>query len=71
MKENDSRCRLKPGILRSLHGMKVSVVGLIRRAEPTLTHLVYSLDDMTGPLLPVKQWLNLEVQIPVQSLHIL
>ncbi|TSK28178.1 Replication protein A 32 kDa subunit [Bagarius yarrelli] len=39
---------------------QVTLVGLIREAKLTETHLIYSLDDMTGPPLDVKQWLNLE-----------
>ncbi|XP_026798159.3 replication protein A 32 kDa subunit-A isoform X1 [Pangasianodon hypophthalmus] len=46
--------------VRDMELNQVTVVGLIRRAKPTMTHLVYSLDDMTGPALDVKQWLNLE-----------
>ncbi|MCJ8749667.1 hypothetical protein PDJAM_G00178990 [Pangasius djambal] len=46
--------------IRDVELNQVTVVGLIRRAKPTTTHLVYSLDDMTGPALDVKQWLNLE-----------
>ncbi|XP_062846010.1 replication protein A 32 kDa subunit-like isoform X3 [Trichomycterus rosablanca] len=39
---------------------QVSVVGLNRKAEWTETNVVYSVDDMTGPPLDVKLWLNIE-----------
>ncbi|KAI4889806.1 hypothetical protein NFI96_029155, partial [Prochilodus magdalenae] len=39
---------------------QVTVVGIIRRTKPAVGHVVYSLDDMTGPLLDVKQWMDLE-----------
>ncbi|XP_053539883.1 replication protein A 32 kDa subunit isoform X3 [Ictalurus punctatus] len=46
--------------IRDVELNQVTVVGLIRRSKPKLTHLVYSLDDMTGPHLEVIQWVNLE-----------
>ncbi|XP_072530733.1 replication protein A 32 kDa subunit-like [Salminus brasiliensis] len=39
---------------------QVSVVGVIRRTKPSVAHVVYTLDDMTGPPVDVKQWMNLE-----------
>ncbi|XP_044027096.1 replication protein A 32 kDa subunit-like isoform X2 [Siniperca chuatsi] len=38
----------------------VSVVGLIRGFVPFVTNVQYSVDDMTGPPLNVKQWVNTE-----------
>ncbi|XP_058260586.1 replication protein A 32 kDa subunit-A-like [Hemibagrus wyckioides] len=46
--------------IRDMELNQVTVVGMIRRTELTLTHIVYSVDDMTGPPLDVKQWQNLE-----------
>uniref|UniRef100_UPI0037E8457C replication protein A 32 kDa subunit-like n=1 Tax=Semicossyphus pulcher TaxID=241346 RepID=UPI0037E8457C len=39
---------------------QVSVVGIVRGFAPFVTNVQYSLDDMTGPLLNVKQWVNSE-----------
>uniref|UniRef100_A0A4W4FWU2 Replication protein A C-terminal domain-containing protein n=1 Tax=Electrophorus electricus TaxID=8005 RepID=A0A4W4FWU2_ELEEL len=39
---------------------EVTVVGIIRRTMPTVTHVVYCLDDMTGPPMDVQQWMDLE-----------
>nr|XP_019946116.1 PREDICTED: replication protein A 32 kDa subunit-like [Paralichthys olivaceus] len=39
---------------------QVSVVGIIRGFSPFPANIQYSVDDMTGPLLNVKQWLNKE-----------
>ncbi|KAM9434930.1 replication protein A 32 kDa subunit-like isoform 2-T2 [Clarias gariepinus] len=46
--------------IKDVELQQVTVVGLIRSSKTTPTHLLYSLDDMTGPPLEVKQWLNLE-----------
>ncbi|KAK2864587.1 hypothetical protein Q7C36_003741 [Tachysurus vachellii] len=46
--------------IRDMELNQVTVVGLIRRTKATLTHLVYSVDDMTGPPMDIKLWLNLE-----------
>ncbi|KAF5909144.1 Nuclear inhibitor of protein phosphatase 1, partial [Clarias magur] len=46
--------------IKDMELQQVTVVGLIRSTKKTPTHLVFSLDDMTGPPLEVKQWLNLE-----------
>ncbi|TDH04467.1 hypothetical protein EPR50_G00152930 [Perca flavescens] len=35
---------------------QVSVVGIIRGSAPFVTNIQYSVDDMTGPPLNVKQW---------------
>ncbi|XP_020493696.2 replication protein A 32 kDa subunit [Labrus bergylta] len=39
---------------------QLSVVGIIRGYVPFVTNVQYSLDDMTGPPLSVKQWVNSE-----------
>ncbi|XP_030645198.1 replication protein A 32 kDa subunit-B-like [Chanos chanos] len=39
---------------------RVTLVGVIRRAVPSVTDIQYTLDDMTGPPLNVKQWIDLE-----------
>ncbi|XP_071356676.1 replication protein A 32 kDa subunit-like isoform X1 [Trachinotus anak] len=39
---------------------QVSVVGVIRGLSPFVTNIQYSVDDMTGPPLHVKQWVNAE-----------
>ncbi|XP_041665351.1 replication protein A 32 kDa subunit-like [Cheilinus undulatus] len=39
---------------------QLSVVGVIRGYAPFVTNVQYSLDDMTGPPLNVKQWVNSE-----------
>uniref|UniRef100_A0A4W6BZY7 OB domain-containing protein n=1 Tax=Lates calcarifer TaxID=8187 RepID=A0A4W6BZY7_LATCA len=39
---------------------QVSVVGIIRGYSPFVTNIQYSVDDMTGPPLNVKQWVNAE-----------
>ncbi|XP_027020757.2 replication protein A 32 kDa subunit-like isoform X2 [Tachysurus fulvidraco] len=46
--------------IRDIELNQVTVVGLIRRTKATLTHLVYSVDDMTGPPMDIKLWLNVE-----------
>nr|XP_046273605.1 replication protein A 32 kDa subunit-like isoform X2 [Scatophagus argus] len=37
---------------------QVSVVGIVRGYAPFVTNVQYSVDDMTGPPLNVKQWVN-------------
>ncbi|XP_030268147.1 replication protein A 32 kDa subunit-like isoform X3 [Sparus aurata] len=37
---------------------QVSVVGIIRGFAPFVTYIQYSVDDMTGPALNVKQWVS-------------
>ncbi|XP_060720858.1 replication protein A 32 kDa subunit-like isoform X2 [Tachysurus vachellii] len=49
--------------IRDMELNQVTVVGLIRRTKATLTHLVYSVDDMTGPPMDIKLWLNLEQDV--------
>ncbi|XP_060760760.1 replication protein A 32 kDa subunit-like [Neoarius graeffei] len=49
--------------IRNTELNQVTVVGLIRKTKPMLTHLMYSLDDMTGPFLDVKQWLTPEQDV--------
>ncbi|KAM3597018.1 uncharacterized protein V6R79_024744 [Siganus canaliculatus] len=39
---------------------QVSVVGIIRGYAPFVTNIQYSVDDMTGPPLNVKEWVNAE-----------
>ncbi|MEQ2251382.1 hypothetical protein ILYODFUR_010349, partial [Ilyodon furcidens] len=39
---------------------QVSVVGIIRGFAPFMTNVQYSVDDMTGPPLNVKRWVNVE-----------
>ena len=39
---------------------QVSVVGVIRGFLPFVTNIQFSVDDMTGPPLNVKQWVNTE-----------
>ncbi|XP_074543238.1 replication protein A 32 kDa subunit-like [Halichoeres trimaculatus] len=39
---------------------QVSVVGIIRANAPFVTNIQYSVDDMTGPLLCVRQWVTSE-----------
>ncbi|XP_034016452.1 replication protein A 32 kDa subunit-A-like [Thalassophryne amazonica] len=39
---------------------QVSVVGIIRGLAPFVTFVQYSVDDMTGPPLAVKQWVSAE-----------
>ncbi|XP_076865867.1 replication protein A 32 kDa subunit-like isoform X3 [Brachyhypopomus gauderio] len=46
--------------IQGLEIHQVTVVGIIRRAVPTITHVVYCLDDMTGTPLDVKQWMDLK-----------
>ncbi|XP_034561170.1 replication protein A 32 kDa subunit-like [Notolabrus celidotus] len=44
---------------------QVSVVGIIRGCAPFVTNIQYSVDDMTGPPLQVKQWVNLKDCAPM------
>ncbi|XP_066531695.1 replication protein A 32 kDa subunit-like isoform X2 [Hoplias malabaricus] len=46
--------------IRDLELNQLSVVGLIRRTKPASEFVLYSLDDMTGAPMDVKQWMNLE-----------
>lgn len=46
--------------IRDLDLNQVSVVGIIRGYAPFVTNVQYSVDDMTGPPLNVKQWVNEE-----------
>ncbi|XP_072227199.1 replication protein A 32 kDa subunit-like [Leuresthes tenuis] len=39
---------------------QISVVGVIRGFAPFVTNIQYSVDDMTGPPLNVKLWVNME-----------
>ncbi|XP_042362180.1 replication protein A 32 kDa subunit-like [Plectropomus leopardus] len=43
----------------------VSVVGIIRGFAPFVTNIQYSVDDMTGPPLNVKHWVNTEDCAPM------
>lgn len=40
---------------------QVTVVGVVRGVTPFVTHILYSVDDMTGPPLKVRLWMNSEV----------
>ena len=40
--------------------VQVSIVGIVRKYAPFVTNIQYSVDDMTGPPLCVKQWLHEE-----------
>ncbi|XP_029298497.1 replication protein A 32 kDa subunit-like [Cottoperca gobio] len=44
---------------------QVSVVGVVRGFAPFVTNIQFSVDDMTGPALNVKQWLNTQDCAPV------
>ncbi|KAM6903808.1 replication protein A 32 kDa subunit-A-like [Lycodopsis pacificus] len=44
---------------------RVSVVGIIRGFAPFETNIKFSVDDMTGPPLNVKQWVNAEDCTPM------
>ncbi|KAI5087163.1 replication protein A 32 kDa subunit [Silurus meridionalis] len=48
-------------ILRDVELNQVSVLGVIRRTKMNLTHRVHSVDDMTGPPLDVKHWMNIQL----------
>ncbi|XP_055081338.1 replication protein A 32 kDa subunit-like isoform X2 [Periophthalmus magnuspinnatus] len=37
---------------------QVSLVGIVRKSSPCSTYNQYSVDDMTGPPLTVRQWVN-------------
>ncbi|KAK6327622.1 hypothetical protein J4Q44_G00032670 [Coregonus suidteri] len=37
---------------------QVSVVGIVRRTVPSVSNVLYSVDDMTGPPLDVKLWVE-------------
>uniref|UniRef100_A0A8C7GU07 OB domain-containing protein n=1 Tax=Oncorhynchus kisutch TaxID=8019 RepID=A0A8C7GU07_ONCKI len=37
---------------------QVSVVGIVRRTVPSVNNVLYSVDDMTGPPLGVKLWVD-------------
>ncbi|KAM6958730.1 replication protein A 32 kDa subunit-like [Aplochiton taeniatus] len=39
---------------------KVSLVGIVRKMVPSVTNVKYLIDDMTGPPLYVKQWVDTE-----------
>lgn len=47
--------------LCSFLSLQVSIVGIIRGFAPFVTNVQYSVDDMTGPPLNVRQWLHSEV----------
>uniref|UniRef100_A0A8C6THE5 Replication protein A C-terminal domain-containing protein n=1 Tax=Neogobius melanostomus TaxID=47308 RepID=A0A8C6THE5_9GOBI len=44
--------------IRDLELNQVSIVGIVRGASPCATHNQYYVDDMTGPPLSVRQWIN-------------
>ncbi|XP_056277293.1 replication protein A 32 kDa subunit-like [Pseudoliparis swirei] len=46
---------------------QVSVVGVIGGVAPFVTNIQFSVDDMTGPPLNVKQWVNAEDGAPMTS----
>ncbi|KAM7383787.1 hypothetical protein PAMA_011242 [Pampus argenteus] len=51
---------LRVDVFDVLLSLQVSIVGVIRGLAPFVTNVQYSVDDMTGPPLNVKQWLNAE-----------
>uniref|UniRef100_A0A3B4Y6E7 Replication protein A C-terminal domain-containing protein n=1 Tax=Seriola lalandi dorsalis TaxID=1841481 RepID=A0A3B4Y6E7_SERLL len=57
------QCSLVSGAefyLVSLLSLQVSVVGVVRALSHFATNVQYAVDDMTGPRLNVKQWVNEE-----------
>lgn len=40
--------------------LQVSILGVIREFDPYVMNIEYTVDDMTGPPLNVKQWVNTE-----------
>ncbi|XP_038057729.1 replication protein A 32 kDa subunit-like [Patiria miniata] len=43
---------------------QVSIVGLIRQVEMAATNILYKLDDRTGPLLDIRQWIDNDENTP-------
>ena len=41
--------------------MQVTVVGLIRKVETSSTNILYVLDDMTGPTIEIRHWIDNDV----------
>lgn len=56
-----TKCFLELHNLCVLPPLQVTVVGVIRGVSPFATYILYSVDDMTGPPLKVKLWMNSEV----------
>ena len=57
---NDSSCR-----------HQVTVVGIVRTVKESATRLDYELDDMTGPLLEVRQFVDNDVSCLCLVLQVL
>ncbi|XP_033950989.1 replication protein A 32 kDa subunit-A-like isoform X3 [Pseudochaenichthys georgianus] len=51
--------------LSDLEFNQVSVVGVVRELAPFVKYVQYCLDDMTGPPLTVRQWMNSEDCTPL------
>lgn len=53
---------------------QVSIVGTVRGSAPCATYSQYFVDDMTGPPLDVKQWINTEessgLEVPEPGMYI-
>lgn len=47
---------------------QITLVGVIRNMEKSMTNIQYKVDDMTGPPMDVKQWVDTEVSEPVLQL---
>ncbi|XP_022090266.1 replication protein A 32 kDa subunit-like isoform X2 [Acanthaster planci] len=43
---------------------QVSIVGLIRQVEIAATNILYKVDDRTGPLLDIRQWIDNDENTP-------
>lgn len=41
---------------------QVTIVGIIRNTEKSMTNIQYKVDDMTGAPMDVKQWVDTEVR---------
>ncbi|XP_063754796.1 replication protein A 32 kDa subunit-like isoform X2 [Eleginops maclovinus] len=50
--------------LADLEFNQVSVVGVVRKLAPFVKYIQYCVDDMTGPPLTVRQWVNTQVCTP-------
>ncbi|XP_031710070.1 replication protein A 32 kDa subunit-like isoform X3 [Anarrhichthys ocellatus] len=57
---SEKRELLSKALEHCLMDLEVSVVGIIRGFAPFVKNIKFSVDDMTGPPLNVKQWVNAE-----------
>ena len=48
---------------------QITVVGLVRSVKEAPTRIDYELDDMTGPVLRVRQFVDNEVSYTLRTLH--